>query len=507
MDIKQAEVVILNDVTVDFRNRQIKKNQSCTDVDGQCLEVLQCLLRHNQHTVTREQLLDDAWHGITVGDNALSQTIATLRKIFDDDPKQPRFIRTVARKGYQLIASVRYPETHAGAQKPEVEKVISEKSRSWVLVAVVPLVGLLLIAGAIAFLFNQATQKDFDADTVASGVLDNPGSRSKNFIPVATLTTSPGLESFARISPSGQWLVYSAAEAGADLDLRLLDLKSNRSVVLLNSPAEEYRGEWSPDEKWLAYVHEKDQRCEIRIFAVPSEHLLLSENMRTDHQLLMPCEPSSKPPMMRWVSDDQMYISLQQSGRRILKRLTLSLDKKEQHFSIAEEETFAAFHPYFIDVTEDKKFMIMAEKTSRHYELSRIDLATMEPTFIEKRNNRYWGLSWFDTKNRFLFGPTLTVGDMLRDQQTLYYTSRSIVDIDYHQGSEQLVVSEASAGLDLHTFDLSKNGDGEKTPADTQPIVPSTQIDYMPAISPDGQQLAFMSNRLNQAQIGVWLSS
>ena len=131
-----------------------------------------------------------------------------------------------------------------------------------------------------------------------------------------------------------------------------------------------------------ANAHEKGKQCEIRIVAVPSERLLLSENISADPQVLMPCEPSSHPPMMRWISDDKMYVSLQEGGRRILKRLTLSIDKQAHQFSITEDETFGAFRPYFIDVTDDKKFMIMAEKLSRHYELSRIDLATMETTFI-----------------------------------------------------------------------------------------------------------------------------
>ena len=43
------------------------------------------------------------WNDVIVSDSALSQAIRTLRRALDDDPRDPRFIRTVSRHGYQFV--------------------------------------------------------------------------------------------------------------------------------------------------------------------------------------------------------------------------------------------------------------------------------------------------------------------------------------------------------------------------------------------------------------------
>ena len=56
--------------------------------------------------VSREELEDEIWKDMVVGYDALNNTIAKLRKAFDDNPKNPKFIHTVPKKGYRLIAEV-----------------------------------------------------------------------------------------------------------------------------------------------------------------------------------------------------------------------------------------------------------------------------------------------------------------------------------------------------------------------------------------------------------------
>lgn len=65
--------------------------------------VLRCLVEHAGKLVTKEQLLDAVWPQCHVTDVVLAVSIRELRKIFGDDPKVPRFIRTVHRRGYRFI--------------------------------------------------------------------------------------------------------------------------------------------------------------------------------------------------------------------------------------------------------------------------------------------------------------------------------------------------------------------------------------------------------------------
>ncbi len=72
-------------------------------VEPRVMGVLTCLARHAGEVVTRDEFLAEVWDGRVVSDEALSRCISLLRSSFADDSREPRFIRTVAKIGYQLV--------------------------------------------------------------------------------------------------------------------------------------------------------------------------------------------------------------------------------------------------------------------------------------------------------------------------------------------------------------------------------------------------------------------
>lgn len=70
------------------------------------MAVLVYLVRHAGEVVSRESLERDVWQGAVVGYDAVTNTIIKLRKALQDDARQPRFIATIPKKGYQLIAEI-----------------------------------------------------------------------------------------------------------------------------------------------------------------------------------------------------------------------------------------------------------------------------------------------------------------------------------------------------------------------------------------------------------------
>ena len=69
-------------------------------------DLLVFLVERRHEAVHRRDIFDRVWSEVVVSDSALSQAVRTLRRTLDDDSREPRFIRTVSRHGYQFV----YPD-------------------------------------------------------------------------------------------------------------------------------------------------------------------------------------------------------------------------------------------------------------------------------------------------------------------------------------------------------------------------------------------------------------
>jgi pimeloyl-ACP methyl ester carboxylesterase/DNA-binding winged helix-turn-helix (wHTH) protein len=66
--------------------------------------VLTQLVLHAGEPVSKDDLFATVWSGTAVSDDALTSCIQELRRALDDNSKQPRFIETRHRRGYQFVA-------------------------------------------------------------------------------------------------------------------------------------------------------------------------------------------------------------------------------------------------------------------------------------------------------------------------------------------------------------------------------------------------------------------
>jgi len=83
------------------------------------MDVLVLLARNAGQVVSREQFVDAVWAGRRVVDDSLSLCVSELRKVLGDDARQPRFIRTVPKRGYCFLPEVRRLPLPAAAETSE----------------------------------------------------------------------------------------------------------------------------------------------------------------------------------------------------------------------------------------------------------------------------------------------------------------------------------------------------------------------------------------------------
>ncbi|EKO4003290.1 winged helix-turn-helix domain-containing protein [Vibrio fluvialis] len=111
----------LVDKDTDNENVRLGSNES---------RILLMLSQRPNEVITRNELHDFVWReqGFEVDDSSLTQAISTLRKMLKDSTKSPQFVKTVPKRGYQLIATVESVQPDASKDPDAIE--LSDESYS-----------------------------------------------------------------------------------------------------------------------------------------------------------------------------------------------------------------------------------------------------------------------------------------------------------------------------------------------------------------------------------------
>lgn len=89
------------------RNLLLRGNQHVR-VEPRVMDLLICLAERANQLISKEDLIERVWNGRAVTDDVLTVTIYALRKALGDGARQPKYIETVSRRGYRLIAPVSF---------------------------------------------------------------------------------------------------------------------------------------------------------------------------------------------------------------------------------------------------------------------------------------------------------------------------------------------------------------------------------------------------------------
>jgi DNA-binding winged helix-turn-helix (wHTH) protein/tetratricopeptide (TPR) repeat protein len=130
---------------------RISRSGDSVRIDPRNMKVLQLLASRPGELVTQAEIETTVWSGLVVTPNSVYQSVAQLRRALGDDRTHPRYIETIARKGYRLIAPVSTsppapaPEVSSASAPPTIETGSIPPPRS----SVVP-IGLAASVAALA---------------------------------------------------------------------------------------------------------------------------------------------------------------------------------------------------------------------------------------------------------------------------------------------------------------------------------------------------------------------
>ncbi len=97
---------------LDPTEHTLRRGDQVVALTPKAFETLALLVQSRGHLVRKEELLERIWRDTIVEEGNLNVIIHTLRKALGDDPRESKYIETVAKCGYRFVAEVRKAEEH-----------------------------------------------------------------------------------------------------------------------------------------------------------------------------------------------------------------------------------------------------------------------------------------------------------------------------------------------------------------------------------------------------------
>jgi Tol biopolymer transport system component/DNA-binding winged helix-turn-helix (wHTH) protein len=463
----------------------------------QPFRILTMLLERPGEVLTREEIRKELWPDNTIVEfeHSINAAMNRLRQALGDSGDHPRYIETLARRGYRWMVSVE------GMEVGPTSDVAPRHPWRWLPLAVALLLGIGLTAGVLRF------------------VLSSPKSSAPALTSVP-LTALPGHEYEPSFSPDGSQVVFTRSEEGDEskshIYVKLIGT-SGPPLQLTNGPAGDFNPVWSPDGRFIAFLREFSDRyavllipalggperkiAETRLAHVPGPYLAWSPD---GNSLVISHKDKDSPK-----EPAALFVVAIDTGEK--RRLT----SPPSAVSDSSGDTNPAFSPdgrtlAFIrmsDFRTELYLLPVSDALQSVGEAKRIPLGQSRyaPAWTEDgREIIFWswrqglwriGVSGSDTRSaepaRLPFGDNALCPAISRRGHRLAYSN----GIFRNSSIWRMAVPSGPSGPSAR--------DGTRVGSFNRSFISSTQNDLHPQFSPDGKRIAFVSERSGNFEIWV----
>ncbi|MET0892331.1 MAG: winged helix-turn-helix domain-containing protein [Pseudoxanthomonas sp.] len=519
---QETDRLKVGDCIVDIPRREMAgpAHAEPTRITVKALHVLLALVGQHGKVVSREALLEWVWPDTLPTDDVLTQAIGQLRKAFADDRESPRYLETISKGGYRLIAPVEWldedtspgvvADTASATPAPREAEAGPDPGQS------VPPDAVALAGGprariaagsrvawgaalAVAALVAAFAFWRMGAVTTAASVapVATATPAPANRLAFVTITSKPGREANPNLSPDGAMVAYEQMDAKG-YGVIMLQATLHVPGRPLTQPPDGHSDSmpvWSHDGRRLAFVrYSPDSRCEVMVIAASGGN----------ERKIADCFSGSAS-TYDWTPDDSgllMGVTTKPASEKSSPLRLLDLGSGQWRtlgYAIAEGD---------IDIdprySPDGRWIVFRRSISLS-DLWKMPAAGGKPQRLTNVKGDIRGWDFTPDGRAIIFSYIgnevgLFRYDMGNGKVTPLPADEILVSPDIARASPSMVftVDQSTSGIFRYTLPTSPEGKVNK-----QRVFPSSRSDMLPAVSPDGRLLAFMSDRGSRFELWV----
>ena len=438
-------------------------------LEPRVMQVLACLLAADGEPVTRDTLMQQVWGHEYVTEDALNRTVSKLRRLIADELHCGAEIETIPKTGYRLVQ----PAAAAPVDAAPAAAAVHPLQRHWRWVA-----ALALAAAVAAVFWPRGLPEPEDVAT----------DEQARFSP---LTTLGGKEIQPTLSPDGSHVAFSwLAQTGGTFHIFVRPIASDSLLQITQGATNEFRPTWSPVGDQIAYTRIQDGvGCELlSVSSVggPPRHLADCDKDDGDN--------------LAW-SPDGKILAMKGPGSRGIDFLTLA-DGSIRHFTEVPASEYLDSDPAF---SPDGTLLAFTRwHAAGVADLQVAPVSGGQPKRLTFDNLKVEGVTWEPDGRHLVYstnrGGPFTLWRVSIDggpPDLVPVTGRSVSSPVMSRDGQQLVYEDWNGQTDLFSLDLRTPG------AQPRQLTYTTRWDWNPTASPDGQRIAFVSDRTGFSEVWV----
>ena len=499
---KSLRYLKFNDIYIDTANQLLIKAGESKALPPKVYDLLVFFCLNQQRVISKDELMEQVWSGTIVTENAISRTLVKVRKALDDDPKNPKFIITVPRKGYRMVAEFEEAEQIVLTQSNELsanhqaEKSITSEITSvdhqenqangqlWGKDPALKIIVLTIVILSISALFyaidSQQTEKIL----------------TKQITP---LTRAIADEIYPAVSPDLTKLAYTKQRKGQLDYINIEDLTSKAIQSIAHPRGKLSKPVWSPTENKLAFLYQHNHVCMIF-----SAELADIKNKDT-WQSISECGSDSSPQFVFSPNGQYFYFNDRQSntnGYQVF-RVNLSTGQKE----IVNQPITSGLGNYAFDISPDgERLVLLNSEFAPQTRIYTLDIADSVLTQTAQLPYLMRSVRWGHDNSTIIHPaphPAYDIwqSDLKGEKLAIFASNTSRVKhlARINNGKDFSFVSYL-LNRDIFFQQDKENNAGELI---SYALDNSSVMDYLPTLANHSQQYAFVSKRSTTAEVYI----